>query len=153
MACLLKTQLLYLAQEAASQHCSDRVIENMKSFGVRNVVVMAGTNNLFDKRTKPLMGPIDTSDEMYCLIEKLKFYNFKVTIMTLINRKDKWKIIKKVNECYRDVARYHRTPFIEHKRFRYRHILSDGVHPNQRDIRELSSNFRYAFKQIKRWHF
>ena len=114
MACLLKTQLLYLAQEAASQHCSDRVIQNMKSIGVRNVVVMAGTNNLFDKRNKPLMGPIEISDEMYYLIEKLKFYKFKVTIMALINQKDKWKIIKKVNECYRDVARDHQIPFNEH---------------------------------------
>ena len=36
--------------------CSDRVIENMKSFGVRNVVVMAGTNKLFDKRNKTTDG-------------------------------------------------------------------------------------------------
>ena len=133
--------------------CSDRVIENMKSFGVRNVVVMAGTNNLFDKRHKPLMGAVETSDEMYYLVEKLKFYKFKVTIMALINRKDKWKVIQKVNDCYRDVARDHRIPFIEHKKFRYRHISSDGVHPNPQDIRELASDFRYAFKQIKQWHF
>ena len=53
--------------------CSDRVIENMKSFVVRIVVVMGGTNNLFDKRNKPLMGPTETSDEMFYLIEKLKF--------------------------------------------------------------------------------
>ena len=45
----------------------------MKSFAVRNVVVMAGTNRLFDKRNKPPMGPIETSDWMYYLIEKLKF--------------------------------------------------------------------------------
>ena len=75
---------------------------------------MAGTNNLFDKRKKPLMGYIATSDEMYYLIEKLKFYKFKVTIMALINRKGKWKIISEVNDCYRDVARNHRIPFNEH---------------------------------------
>ena len=95
--------------------CSNRVIENMNSFAVRNVVVMAGARNLFDKRNKPLMGPIETSDYMYYPIEKLKFYKFKVTIMALFNRKDKWKILKKVNECYRDVACDHRIPFIDHK--------------------------------------
>ena len=113
---------------------------------------MAGTNNLFDKRNKPLIGPIETSDEMYCLIEKLKFYKLKLFIMALVNRKVKWKIIKKVNDCYRDVASDHRIPFIEHKKFRYRHISSDGVHPKPQDILELPSDFRYAFKQIKQWH-
>ena len=129
--------------------CSDRVIENMEFFGVRSVVVMAGTNNLFDKPNKPLMAPIETSDEMYYPTEKLKFYKFKITIMALNNRKNKWKIIKKVNDCYRDVARDHWIPFIEHKKFRYRHISSDGVHPNPQDIRELAPDFWYAFKQIR----
>ena len=69
--------------------CSDCVIENIKSFGIRSVVVVAGTNNLFDKRNKPLIGPIETTDEMYHLIEKFKFYKFRVTIMALTNRKDK----------------------------------------------------------------
>ena len=121
-----------------STRCSNRVNENMKSFGVRSVVVMADTNNIFDKRNKPLMGLIETSDEMYYLIEKLKFYKFKVTITALINPKDKWKIVKKVNECYRDVALDHRIPFIEHKKFRYRHISSDGVH----QIRKIFENWR-----------
>ena len=71
----------------SSTLCSDRVIEIMKSFGVRNVVVMAGTNNLFDKRNKPLMGPFETSDEMYYLIEKLKFCKFKVTITARLRHK------------------------------------------------------------------
>ena len=54
--------------------CSDRLIENMKSFGVRNVVVMAGTNNLFDKRNEPLMGPIETSDEMCSISLKYRLW-------------------------------------------------------------------------------
>ena len=72
--------------------------------------------------------------------------------MALIHRKDELKIIKKVNDCYRDVARDHRITFIEHKKFGYRHISSDGMHPNPQDIWELAYDFWYAFKQIKQWH-
>ena len=86
----------------------------MKSFGVRSVVAMAGTNNFFDKLNKPLMGHIETSDEMYYLFEKLKFYKFKATIRALFDQKGKWKFISKVNDCYRDIARNHRSPFNEH---------------------------------------
>ena len=57
---------------------------------------MAGTNNLFDKNYHPLMGPIETSDEMSFIVEKLKFHNFKVSIMALIRRRDKTAAIKKI---------------------------------------------------------
>ena len=57
--------------------CSRRVIENMKIIGVERVVVMARTSKLFNKRNKPLMWPIETSDEMCFLIKKLEFYKCK----------------------------------------------------------------------------
>ena len=86
---------------------------------------------------------------MYFLIENLKFHNFKVSIMALISRRDKSAAIKKLNDCYRDVARDHRIPFAEHKKFRFRHVSGDGVHPNAKDIRELASDFRNAIRQNK----
>ena len=113
---------------------------------------MAGTNNLFDKNDRPLMGPIETSDKIYFLIEKFKFHNFKVSIMALISRRDKSAAIKKLNDCYHHLARDHRIPFAGHKKFRLRHVSANGVHPNAKDIRELASDFRNAIRQNKIWY-
>ena len=90
------------------------------------------------------MGPIETTDGINYLIEKLKFYKLTVTILALINRKDKWKIINKVNDRYRDLARNHRIAFLENKKFRYRHILSDRVHPNP----QIFGNWRLIFGML-----
>ena len=39
---------------------------------------MARTHILFDKNDRRLMGPIETTGEMYFLIEKLKIHNFNL---------------------------------------------------------------------------
>ena len=57
--------------------CSDKIFDDLKTYNNKNVIVMAGTNNLFDKNDRPLMGPIETSDKIYFLIEKFKFHNSK----------------------------------------------------------------------------
>ena len=126
--------------------CSDKSFDDLKTYNIKNVIAMAGTNNLFDKNNHPLMGPI----EMYFLIEKLQFHNFKVSIIALISRRD--KSAAKLIDCYRDVARDHRIPFAKHKKFRFRYVSPDGVHPNAKDIRELTSDFRNAITQNKIWY-
>ena len=58
---------------------------------------MAGTNNLFDKKNEGLMGPVETSDELCYLIQKLKFYRFHVLILELVSRRGKAEIYARVN--------------------------------------------------------
>ena len=69
--------------------CSNKNFGDLKTYNTTNVTVRACTNNLFDKNDRPLMGPIEKSDEMYFLNEKLIFHIFKVSIMALISRQDK----------------------------------------------------------------
>ena len=49
------------------------------------------------------MGPVETSDEMY-LVQKLKFHSIKVAIMELIDQKGKTETVRRLTNCYRDVA-------------------------------------------------
>ena len=84
----------YRVREDASRLCSDKIFDALKTYNIKNVIVMAGTNNLFEKNDRPLMGPIEKSDEIYFLIEGLKFHNFKGSIMALISRRDKSADIK-----------------------------------------------------------
>ena len=68
------------------------------------------------------MGPIETSDEVYFLNEKLKFHNFNVSIMALISRRAKSAAINKLIDCYGYVALDHRIEFAEHKKFTFFHM-------------------------------
>ena len=92
------------------------------------------------------MGPVETSDEMY-LVQKLKFHSIKVAIMELIDQKGKTETVRRLTNCYRDVAWELNIPFVNLKNFKSdKHTCSDGLHPNQSDIRELASasDFRRA---------
>ena len=131
--------------------CTNQIMKELRIFGVKNVIVMAGTNNLFDKENKRLMGPVETSDEMHYLITKLQFEGFNVGIMRLISRKGKHETIHKVNSCYVDVADELNVPFFNQKRFRYRkHISSDKLHPAPEHCRELALDFLDGFKVLEK---
>ena len=101
-----------------STMCSESVFTEIFERNIRQVIVMAGTNNLFDKKNKRLMGPVETSDELFYLIQKLKFYRLHVSILELISRRGKAETYARVNYCYRDVARELNVPFVTLKKFK-----------------------------------
>ena len=37
---------------------SDKIFDDLKTYNIRNVIVLAGTNNIFDKNDRPLMLPL-----------------------------------------------------------------------------------------------
>ena len=65
----------------------------LKDWNARNLIIMGGTNNLYDKAGARLMGPVETSDEMFYLVQMLKFDGFNVGIIKLVGRKKKSKTI------------------------------------------------------------
>ena len=136
-----------------STMCSESVFTEVFERNVSQVIVMARTNNLFDKKNKRLMGPVETSDEMFYLIQKLKFYCLHVSILELISRRGKAETYARVNYCYRDVARELNVPFVTLMNFKaVKHLSKDGIHSNPRDIRELASDFRRAVKHTELYY-
>ena len=108
---------------------------------------MAGTIILYYRNNRGLLGPIETSDEMYYLLQKLKFHSINVAVIELIGQKGRTESTRRLKNCYRDVARDLNVPFGNLKKFKSdKHLYSDGLHPNPSDIRELASEFRRAIK-------
>ena len=128
--------------------CCDSIFKELLNRKVRQFVIMAGTNNLYDKNNLRLMGPVETSDEMYYLVQKLKFHSIRVAIMELIDRKG--ETVRRLNNCHRDVARELNVPFVSLKKFKFdKHLCNDGIHRNPSDIRVLASDFRRAIKHTE----
>ena len=99
------------------------------------------------------MGPLETSDEMFYLIQKLKFYLLHVSILEPISRRGKAETYARVNYCYREVAGELNVPFVLLKKFKaVKHLSNDGIHPNPRGIRELASDFRRAVKHTELYY-
>ena len=136
---------------SVSTLCAPAISHEIKSRNVKNVIIMTGTNNLFDKENLQLMGPVETSDELFYLARKLLFDGINVGIMELIPRKGREKMINRANRCFRDVARELDIPFFINKKFKPKHLCHDGLHPNPGDIRELASDFRRALPQLKHY--
>ena len=67
-----------------------------------NIIIIAGTNNLFDKENLLVMILVETSDELSYLARKLLFDSLYVGIMELIPRKEQEKM---TNRCFRNVVR------------------------------------------------
>ena len=134
-----------------STMCAPAISNELKSRNVKNVLIMACTNNLFNKQNRQLMGPVETSDELYYLAQKLLFEGLNVGIMELIPRRGHENIINRTNRCYRDVARELDVPFFINKKFKLKHLCRDGLHPNSGDVRELASDFRRALPQLKHY--
>ena len=133
--------------------CSESVFTENFERNVLQVIVIARTNNLFEKKNERLMGPVETSDEMFHLIQKLKFYRLHVSILELISRRGKAETCARVNYCYKDFARELNVPFVSFKKFKaVKHLSKDGIHPNARDIRELASDFRRAVKHTELYY-
>ena len=115
--------------------------------------MIAGTNNLFDKKNERLMGPVETSDKIFYFFQKLKFNRLHVSILELISRRGKADTLASVNYCYRDVARELNVPFVSLKHFKaVKHLSKVGIHPNPRNIRELASDFRHAVKHTQLYY-
>ena len=112
---------------------------------------MGGTNYLFDRENRRLMGTVETADQMYYLIRILKFQGYNVRLMELSSRRDKYSTSKAVNGCYQGLARELKFSCYNHRRFRYRHHMStDGIHPDAKHVRELAADFREALNKLKR---
>ena len=54
-----------------------------------NAIIMGDTNNLYNKTGARLMGAVETSDEIFYLVQKLESEGFKVGIMKFIGRQGK----------------------------------------------------------------
>ena len=76
--------LQFLVQVVKYLLCAQKASLRKFVTDVLQVIVMAGSNNLSDKKNERLMGPVETSDEMAYLILKLKFYRFLVSIFKLL---------------------------------------------------------------------
>ena len=136
---------------AISTMCSDNFLRDIRNSGAKNIIVMGGTNNLFDRENRRLMGPVETADQMYYLIRILKFHGYNVELMELSSRRDKYSTSKALNGCYQGLARELKVPFYNHRKFRYRHHMSaGGIHPDAKHVRELAADFREAFNKLKR---
>ena len=51
-------------------------------------------------------------------MQKLKFHSINVAIMELFRRKGKTETVRRLNNCYRDVARELNVPFVNLKKFK-----------------------------------
>ena len=96
------------------------------------------------------MGPVETSEEMYSLMQKVKFHSINVAIVELIGRVGKTKTVTRLNNCYRDVVRELNVPFVNLKKLKsHNNLCSDGLHPSPTDSRQLASDFRRAIKHTE----
>ena len=128
--------------------CTKNFMQEMKFRNIQNVVVMGGTNNLFDKSSKPLMSPVVVSDGIYYLIRASKFNRFNVGIMELISRRGKTQG-SAVNECYKGITSELKVTYFSHRRFRT-NMTEDGLHLNPSQIGELAAHFKTVFQRFDR---
>ena len=84
--------------------CSESVFNEIFDRNLRQVTVMVGTNNLFDRKNERLMGPVETSDDLFYFIQKLMFYRLYGSILELISRRGKAETYARVKYSDRDFA-------------------------------------------------
>ena len=159
-SCILSSPLVFVQNcvtiscpgGSISTMCCDSIFKELLSRKVRQVVIMAGTNNLYDNSKRLIVQ--QQSDGMYYLVQKLKFHSIKVEIRKLIDRKGKTETVRRLNNCYRDVARELNVPFVNLKKFKSgKHLCNDGLDPKPSNIREPASGFRRAIKQTELFLF
>ena len=152
-SCILSSPLVFVQNcvtiscpgESISTICCDSIFKELLSRKVRQVVIMAGTKNLYDNSKRLIVQ--QQSDGMYYLVQQLKFHSIKVETMELIDRKGRTEAVRRLNNCYSDVARELNVPFVNLKKFNSgKHLCNDGLDPIPSNIRELASGFWGAIK-------
>ena len=129
--------------------CSPEVVRDIWNYNPKNLIVMGGTNNLFDRNGRKFMHPIQVRDDMR---ELLVFYlecGYNVALMGLISREGEYETISHLNRLYRQLAKDLNIKFFRTKKFRHRvHISSDGLHPSPNGVRELAKDFYDSLKKF-----
>ena len=130
--------------------CSAGVQEELEYFKPKRVIVMCGTNNLYDKDQRTLMLPSEVALEMDYLINLYKHRGYQVALMKLISREGKYRRIKKLNQFYAQIAKWHGIPCFRTRKFSHRRYISDdGLHPSPAGVRELAKDLYDALAAWK----
>ena len=97
--------------------CSPEVVRDIWNYNPKNLIVMGGTNNLFDRNGRKFMHPIQVRDDMR---ELLVFYldcGYNVALMGLISREGEYETISHLNRLYRQLAKDLNIKFFRTKKF------------------------------------
>ena len=130
--------------------CSDQVLNDMKNLDVQTVLIMGGTNNLFDRSGRQSLGATEVAEEMESAIFRLLDCNFEVGVMSLISREGERSLIRRVNKCYRNLTAWYKILLFKTVKFsNRRHVCADGLHPTANGVRELAKDFHDAFRSIE----